>query len=155
MDYKGKCFCGLWESFFDELVLTGKQNKAIVIGVASGVGALILFSILSCCWSRCRASRRKTKNLQHYNVAPVRTGGPQQGWTTVNPQQNWNPQQQQQSQSWAPNAGPPNWNNGNGGVSPPYEQQPQRNRTFRGHGQRTSETAVSQNDRYQPPVRYA
>lgn len=34
-----------------------KQNKNIVIGVGAAIGALLLFSIFSCCISRCRRRR--------------------------------------------------------------------------------------------------
>ncbi|KAF8252160.1 hypothetical protein K440DRAFT_594442 [Wilcoxina mikolae CBS 423.85] len=43
------------------------KNRNIVIGVSAGVGALLLFSIVSCCLSRCRRGRRRPKNLAVYN----------------------------------------------------------------------------------------
>ena len=97
--------------------------------------------------------------MQHYNVAPVRTGGPHQAWASVNPQQNWNRGGQGPPNPGWNNQGPSNsgWNGANtaGAIPPAYEREPPRqNRTFRGHGQRTSETAVAQNGRFEP-VRYA
>ncbi|KAH8153908.1 uncharacterized protein LAJ45_01675 [Morchella importuna] len=37
------------------------RNRNVVIGVGSAIGAVILFSLLSCCWSRCR--RRPQKKI--------------------------------------------------------------------------------------------
>lgn len=48
------------------------SHRNVVIGVASGVGALLLFSILSCCFSRCRRGRNRRKRLPPYT--PPRPG---------------------------------------------------------------------------------
>lgn len=100
--------------------------------MACGVGALIIFSLLSCCWSRCRRARTPPKNLQHYNLPPNRGPGSQQQ----------------------------NWNNTPPYMRAPQQAGPMgQHRSFRGHGTRGSETAVgsagynpyTQND----SVRYA
>lgn len=39
-----------------------KQNRNIVIGIGAAIGALLLFSIFSCCISRCRRRRTPIKN---------------------------------------------------------------------------------------------
>ncbi|GAB7366699.1 hypothetical protein MBLNU230_g0657t1 [Neophaeotheca triangularis] len=56
----------------DEISSWIDDNKAIVIGVCSGVGALILFAILGCCCRRCRRNRHNQKVQQiHSSPAPT------------------------------------------------------------------------------------
>ncbi|KAI5369245.1 putative peptidase M12B, ADAM/reprolysin, Disintegrin domain, Disintegrin domain superfamily [Septoria linicola] len=114
---KGSTTGGQIKSWIDD-------NKAVVIGVASAVGGLILLAVLGC---MCRCCKRRRPNKAR---APAPPAGGWQGWHGPPPMQ----QQQQRghpSQGWA------NQNSGQSGgwvpppVPPPSYQGNQRGNSVR------------------------
>lgn len=92
----GKCDNGqcTGSSFSKEVQSWFSQHKALVIGIACGVGGLIVLAILSCCVSSCRR-RRRIRNLPKQPSPPNSWYPPpvpihaspsqQQGWRPPRP----------------------------------------------------------------------
>ncbi|KAK5713346.1 hypothetical protein LTR17_017656 [Elasticomyces elasticus] len=89
---KGATVGGQVKSWIDD-------HKALVIGIAAGVGGLILFSILGCLIRCCKRSRRRSKAPV---APPMPPPGGWQGWNGRAPpmQQQYYTQPQHASQGW-------------------------------------------------------
>ncbi|QIW96823.1 hypothetical protein AMS68_002341 [Peltaster fructicola] len=82
------------------------DHKAIVIGVCSGVGALLLLAVACCIISCCRKRGRTPKNKAVATPSPPRTGA-WQGWNAASQPQMSQPgysNPQHPSQGWFSNA---------------------------------------------------
>ncbi|KAK5690163.1 hypothetical protein LTR97_012351 [Elasticomyces elasticus] len=89
---KGASVGGQVKSWIDD-------HKALVIGIAAGIGGLILFSILGCLIRCCKRSRRRSKAPV---APPMPPPGGWQGWNGRAPpmQQQYYAQPQHANQGW-------------------------------------------------------
>ncbi|ETS79579.1 hypothetical protein PFICI_09432 [Pestalotiopsis fici W106-1] len=81
----GKCSNGKCEgsNIADEVGGWLKDNKNVVIPVASVVGGLLLLAICCCCWSRFRG-RKRPKTVRPLPNQGWPRGGPPPGWAGAN-----------------------------------------------------------------------
>ncbi|CCX32095.1 Similar to Disintegrin and metalloproteinase domain-containing protein B; acc. no. Q4WQ08 [Pyronema omphalodes CBS 100304] len=108
------------------------RHRNIVIGVAAGVGALLLFSIISCCCSRYRGRRRRPKGVP----SPPQRGVQQWQQLPPRPAPAYtrpfnNSAGHRGSESSAARGGYPGGQGGSGGYGGPPPQYPTQNGTVR------------------------
>lgn len=85
---KGSSVGGEVRSWIDD-------HKPLVIGLAAGLGSLILLSILGCCISSCRRRRNNSSSSRPAQKLPPQPAGGWQGWNGAPP-----PQMQQQQRAY-------------------------------------------------------
>ncbi|EEH20901.2 hypothetical protein PABG_03132 [Paracoccidioides brasiliensis Pb03] len=88
----GRCRNGLCEgsSFGNEVRSWIGRNRPLVIGLAAGIGGLILLSVLSCIFKRCRRPRRReTMDPMTQETALLTPTPSNPGWSGPTPPGQW------------------------------------------------------------------